>query len=203
MDWPVDFLKSICGLSSSVVDKTLYSKHAVVIGLRYLPVSVPVGVLHAMDKYLNLEHTPISPSLLPISSLCFSAAANSLKAFTRFTHIPVQTVFSQFASFEEFGNNQRVNNSWGFKILSGVISNWAASEMFTHGSFVEEAKRCGSAVLFRNGAFIKFRPVGHQGIIRPKWLRFSWPVNWPLCPLASELTIEGYCLLLKERGRSS
>ena len=41
----VDFLKSICCLYLSVVNKTLYSKHTVGIGLRLLPVSVPVQFL--------------------------------------------------------------------------------------------------------------------------------------------------------------
>ena len=42
LDWLVDFLKFICSLSSTIVDKALYSRHPGGIGLMYLRVSVPV-----------------------------------------------------------------------------------------------------------------------------------------------------------------
>ena len=55
-DGLIDFLKSVCGLSNTLVDKTLYSKPPLGLCIRYLPVCVRVRVLDGMDKYVRLVH---------------------------------------------------------------------------------------------------------------------------------------------------
>ena len=55
-DGLIDFLKSVCGLSSTLVDKTVYTKPPVGLGIRYLSVCMPVRVLDAIVKYVRVVH---------------------------------------------------------------------------------------------------------------------------------------------------
>ena len=50
--------------------------------------------------------------------------------------------------------------------MIGYVSHWKAHEIYTDGSFYEEAKRCGSAVIFPDGTYLQFRPPGQQGIYK-------------------------------------
>ena len=81
----VDFLKSVCGLSSTLVDRTLYSKQPVGLGIRYLPVCVPVRVLDGMYKYVRVVHpcAPPTKDVIHFSYACFEAAVQCLGASTR------------------------------------------------------------------------------------------------------------------------
>ena len=87
-----------------------------------------------MDKYVRVVH-PRSPpvkEVVPFSYACFEAAAQCLRASTRDVRVPVQTVLSQFASFQEvdeLGNERLLPNSWGFKVLLGYMSHWQANEI--------------------------------------------------------------------------
>ena len=77
-------------------------------------------------------------------------------ASTRDVRVPVQMVLSQFATFQEvddLGNETFLPNRWGFKVLLGHFPHWQANEIYTDGSYLEEAKRCGSAVIFSEGTF--------------------------------------------------
>ena len=170
-DGLIDFLKSVCGLSSTVVDKTLYSKRPVGLGIRYLPVCVPVRVLDALDNYLRVVYPRAPPAKgeAPFSNVCFEAAAQCLGASTKDVHVPVQTALSQYATFQEvddLGNERLLPNRWGFKVLMGHFPQWQANEIYTDGSYYEEAKSSGSAVIFADGTFLQFRPPGQQGIYK-------------------------------------
>ena len=124
-----------------------------------------------MDKYVRVIHprSPPAKEVVPFSCACFEAAAQCLWASTRDVRVLVQTVLSQFASFQEvdeLGNERLLPSSWGFKVLLSYVSHWQANEIYTDGSFYEEAKRCGSAVIFPDGTYLQFCPPGQQGIYK-------------------------------------
>ena len=124
-----------------------------------------------MDKYVRVVHPrPPSPKdEVPFSYTCFKAAAHCLRASTKDARVPGQTVLSQFATFQEVDElfkERFLPNSWGFKVLLGYMYHWQAKEIYTDGSFYEEAKRCGSAVIFPDGTYLQFRPPGQQGIYK-------------------------------------
>ena len=202
-DGLIDFLKSVCGLSSSLVDKTLYSKRPIGLGIRYIPVCVPVRVLDAVDKYVRVVHPGNPPKYndAPFAHICFEAAAQCLGASTRDVRIPVQTVLSQFATtmeVDDLGNEVCLPNRWGFKVFTGHLPQWEAKEIYTDGSFYEEAKQCGSAVIFSDGTYLQFRPPGQQGIYKAEMAALLMAVEY--APPRSVIRIDNKGVISAVKG---
>ena len=89
-------------------------------------------VLDAIDKYVRVVHprTPPTKDVVPFSYTCFEAAAQCLRASTKDVRVPVQTVLSQFATFQELdelGYERFFPYCWGFKVLLGYMSHWQQS----------------------------------------------------------------------------